>query len=152
MDMYKNNEPWAPSQRELCAVLTSVLKNEVSKSSAAEKRALETFTSITLIMDALDEVPPGHLQNEVLEFLDQLALLDLTNVRIVVVSRPETAIMDHLNRKNGWTCREILPGQVETDIRLFAEHEINKHGTLKLQPLEVKSKICDGLSRAAQGM
>jgi hypothetical protein len=152
VDMYKNNKPWTPSQEELCAVLTSILKNQVSKSSTLEKRALETFTSITLIVDALDEIPPGDLQNEVLGFLDQLASIDLRNVRIIVVSRPETAIMDHLNVQNGWTCREILPDQIEADIQVFAEHEINNHRALRLQPTDVKRRLCERLSRDAQGM
>lgn len=151
VEMFERNNPWAASQEELSQVLGSIIQNHVLRTAETERKAVETFTSLTLFLDGLDEIPVGA-QTEVLRLLKALASLESANTRIVVTSRPEFICQQYLNTANNWRCHEIPSEQVERDIWVFAEHEINCHGGLKLQSEEVKKNICRKLSKGAQGM
>jgi hypothetical protein len=109
-----------------------------------ERKATETFTSFTLFLDGLDEIPVGA-RTEVLCLLNALACLEPVNTRVVVTSRPDFIFQQHLNPVNNWRCHEIPSEEVERDIWVFAEHEINCHRGLKLQS-EVKKNICRKVS------
>ena len=89
---------------------------------------------------------------EVLCMLNSLASLNVVNVRIVVISRPEVLCQQYLNAANNWCCHEIPPEQVERDIWVFTEHEIDGHRALKQQSDETKQNICRKLSQRANGM
>jgi len=138
-------------QEELSQVLGSIMQNHVFQTAETERKAVEIFTSLTLFLDGLDEIPVGA-QTEVLCILNAVASLESVNTRIVVTSRPEFNCQQYLNTGNNWRCHEIPSEQVEKDTWLFAEHEINCHRGLKLQSEVVKKKICRKLSKGAQGM
>jgi hypothetical protein len=115
VEMFKRNNPWTASQDELSRVLCSIMQNHVLQTAETERKAAEIFTSFTLFLDGLDEIPVGA-QTEVLRLLNALACLESVNTRVVVTSRPYFIFPQHLNPVNNWRCHEIPSEQVERDI------------------------------------
>ena len=79
-----------------------------------EMLSLEAQPPIYIILDALDECPvtstvPPSPREEVLEFVDELVALHLSNVHICVTSRPEHDI------------RVVLEGLTEHPVSLHEE-------------------------------
>ena len=151
IDMYDKNYPWAASYEELSRILGSVLQNHVFQAIGPERKASNLYSSFTLFLDGLDEIPVTA-QVDILQTINSLVSLDLANVRVVVSSRPDYTCNQYLNPANNWRCHEIPAEQVERDIRVFAKHEIECHPGLKQLPEDTKENIYKRLSTGAQGM
>jgi hypothetical protein len=111
---------------------------------------------IYLIIDALDECPDSSTlpspREEVLNLLEELVALRLTNLRICVTSRPETdikAILEPL------ACRSISihdeTGQME-DIENYIRSVVNTGPKYRKWKEEDRRMVIDVLTERADGM
>jgi hypothetical protein len=109
--------------------------------------------TLTVVVDGLDEVPVADsLQDQFLTVLDELANFKTSNIRIIVVSRDQFTIKQHLQPESGWLAVSRTAQAVESDIDLFAQHSISSIKVLQKQSDELKASIRDRLGQGSIGM
>ena len=132
-----------PSDDALVGCLKNILK-------------LPNQAPVYLIVDALDECPniPAlrSPRAKVLNLIEELIKLKLSNLRICVTSRHETDIKNVLNPLN--FCSVSLHDQTEQkrDIEGYIESVINEHANNRGWGEEHKQLVIDVLTEKADGM
>lgn len=110
---------------------------------------LEThYDHATIVLDALDEVD-GKARGKLLSYLTLLVQPRKTLVKILVSSRNEPELFDHLGRSEN-IC--INSTDNAPDIRLYIEEEIEGRLLRGKARKDVKDKVKAALNAKAQGM
>lgn len=156
-DLYERSGQTVPSQTELCAILAAIAKSpdteEVDQGvHEVERRTNHSSSTITIILDGLDEVPTGRLQNQYFSVFDALAKLEASQLRIIVVSRFQNIIKHRLTGALGWECMSRTSEDVETDIDLFNQEQISEHHVLNALDSRIKTAIRKRLGQDRPGM
>jgi hypothetical protein len=126
----------------------------------ADMLKVEGQPIIYIIMDAIDECPNEYSNSSgletprewVLELVKKLVGLQLENVRICAVSRPEADIRGSLEPLASHTvCLHDEDGQ-KADISFYVESIINTHRNMRRWRPKDKVLVIDTLSQRASGM
>ncbi|KAJ3572718.1 hypothetical protein NPX13_g4955 [Xylaria arbuscula] len=118
------------------------------------------FSSVSLIIDALDECPSiNEERRNLLESLRRIVAKMPDNLHIFLTSRPESEIRTEMDdtfakRQDSFSCAMNLtsgPEGVNRDIGLYIDSTLAS-GTFKLWPPNLKAKAKDILVKRADGM
>ncbi|KAF8850696.1 hypothetical protein BDZ45DRAFT_632632 [Acephala macrosclerotiorum] len=157
-DLWEASKPHQASRSNLLTTLLDVLKyiccpTETSKNgSEVGKSATSLRSTVTLIIDGLDEGIAGYLRTEFLDTLETISTSQMANFRIINVSREDAEIKSYMDRNNGWTWSMRTAADVEHEVYMFAKVRISRHRMLKMQNQTIQDLICGLLSKGAGGM
>lgn len=155
VQVFHNNQPYPVSQNELREALAAVISNPNPKprNKGLERETdIATSNTITLIIDALDEVPSGFKQKQFFSVLEFLAQLNAPDFRLIVFSRASKGIQQHLKKQLGWSWMRRSDEDVEIDIDLFPQKQILEHAILNERPDRIKLSIRKCLGQGKTGM
>ncbi|TGO37754.1 hypothetical protein BHYA_0090g00440 [Botrytis hyacinthi] len=151
-DLYKNCKPYPPSTVQLTTLLLSIISSlEDPTATLAILEQTEACRSITLVIDGLDEVPPGKQRDGYLQVIEKLSSTQNPNFRIVIVSREEGDLKASFP-KGGWRWLIRDNAHVTLDIEQFVQARISNHRRLNSQSIEIKNLISRRLSQGSDGM
>jgi hypothetical protein len=122
-----------------------------------EMLSLEAQPPIYIILDALDECPvtstvPPSPREEVLEFVDELVALRLSNLHICVTSRPEHDIRVVLERLTEHPVSLHDESGQQEDITNYVTSFVHSNQRLQRWRDEDKNLVIKILSEKADGM
>ncbi|KAF2650331.1 HET-domain-containing protein [Lophiostoma macrostomum CBS 122681] len=135
-DVYEKNKPYQPSEKQLHDTLLSMLGSK----------------PITIMLDGLDEIPPGRRRDACLEFVEEILQLQVICNRLVVFSRGEADIRECLQPSVGWHQVAIPLKNIEKDIGTYVDAEISSGRKLRRLDAVVKSRIRQSLTVHCKGM
>jgi hypothetical protein len=112
--------------------------------------------TVYIIVDAIDECPnTGGVKSpreRVLELVEKLVGLDLSNVRICAISRPEADISSALASLASHTVSLHDEGGQKKDIANYVRSVVYSDKKMRRWRKEDKEAVIDALSRKANGM
>jgi hypothetical protein len=116
--------------------------------TAVMKTEFATYTHVFIIIDALDECFPEHVQVDLLETIQSLTITP--HAKLLVTSR-------HIPSIKGAIHADIMleVTAMETDVRLHAKARIYNNNTLKrliTKPPSMEEKVISTVVEKAQGM
>jgi hypothetical protein len=122
-----------------------------------EMLSLEAQPPIYIILDALDECPvtstvPPSPREEVLEFVDELVALHLSNLRICVTSRPEHDIRIVLERLTEYPVSLHDESGQQEDIANYVTSFVRSNQRMQRWRDDDKNLVIKTLSEKADGM
>ncbi|KAF7957821.1 hypothetical protein EAE96_003391 [Botrytis aclada] len=140
-ELYENCNPYPPSTVQLTTLLLSIVGSlEGSSPTTTNSENIEPCRSITLVIDGLDEIPPGKPRNGYLQVIEKLTSIQAPNFRIVIVSREEGDLKASFP-KDGWRWLMRDTAHVTLDIEQFVQARITNHRRLASQSTEIKTLI-----------
>jgi hypothetical protein len=117
---------------------------------------LEGQPSIYIIIDGLDECPNDigvvSPRERVLEQLEELVALQLSNIRICVTSRPEVDIQDSLTPLASYTVSLHDEEGQKKDIADYIRYVVYSDRRMRKWKEEHKEVVVETLSQKANGM
>jgi len=117
---------------------------------------LEGQSSIYIIIDGLDECPNDigvvSSRERVLEQLEELLALQLSNIRICVTSRPEADIQDSLTPLASYTVSLHDEERQKEDIADYVRYVVYSDRRMRKWKEEQKEMVVETLSQKANGM
>ncbi|KAF7868722.1 uncharacterized protein EAF02_009458 [Botrytis sinoallii] len=152
-ELYEKCKPYPPSTVQLTALILSIISSlQGSSATFTNSEQTEACRSITLVIDGLDEVPPGKQRDDYLRVIEKLSSIQNPNFRIVIVSREEGDLKASFPKNYGW--RWLIRGtaHVTLDIKQFVQARISNHRRLNSQSTEIKTLISRRLSQGSEGM
>lgn len=113
----------------------------------------EKFGDVFIVADALDECPKnGNLREELLELIKDMNTRSLSNIHLLVTSRPESDIEELLKSLSTTRVIPIQGSPIDADIKSYICNEISSDSKLKKFPIEEQKKIEKRLIEGADGM
>lgn len=117
---------------------------------------LERQSPIYIIIDGLDECPNDiglvSSRERVLEQLEELLALKLSNIRICVTSRPEADIQDSLTPLASYTVSLHDEEGQKKDIADYVKYVVYSDRRMRKWKEEHKEMVVETLSQKANGM
>ncbi|KAI9651286.1 hypothetical protein NHQ30_001324 [Ciborinia camelliae] len=152
-ELYENWKPYPAPTNQLTTLLLSIIRSITGSSiqSAVSSHA-EVIKSITLIIDGLDEVPPGKPRDGFLKVIGELKSIEHQRFRVIVVSREEGDIKSSFPKDDGWQWLMRDTVHITLDIEQFVQARITNHRRLNSQSSEIKNLISERLSQGSKGM
>jgi hypothetical protein len=126
-----------PSTQELELILPIVVKS---------------LNNAYLVVDALDECPKGLEREKLLKLVQRIMLLSLSNLHLLVTSRPESDIKNVLSLLLTGSVVSVQGSAVNSDIELYICEELAMDSKLSKWPNHIKADIKDTLVAGANGM
>jgi hypothetical protein len=117
----------------------------------AEMKELDIF----IVADALDECPKGRekgFREELLELIVEVKAWPISNIHLLVTSRPEPDIGEKLTPLLTTKAISIQGSEVESDIKLYIGSQLSTDPKLRKWSSEVKEEIEKTLIAGAKGM
>jgi hypothetical protein len=149
----KHGSLGSASQFDLCTALAAVATNPDLETADQDTSTQNTSSStITIVLDGLDEVPSGELQKQYFDVIEALAKLQASQLRIIVVSRFQTVIKNRLKATLGWKCMRRTVDDVESDIDIFNGSQISQNEILRGLDTKLKKIIRSELGQGRPGM
>ena len=132
--------------------LLEVMSSITSESAREDSDGTFKAVPVVLVFDALDEVPFGAQRDAILDFLNDLSIAKLNCLRIIVSSRRDIDIEEHLVISGDWKAQPIDAGHVNHDIGLFVKGQMSSHSRLKMQSHQIQDMISKNIVGMANGM
>ncbi|KAK6607214.1 ankyrin repeat protein [Botrytis cinerea] len=152
-ELYESCKPYPPSTVQLTTLLLSIVSSlEAFPAMLTNSEQTEACQSITLVVDGLDEVPPGKPRDGYLQVIEKLNSIQDPNFRIVIVSREEGDLKSSFPKDYGWTWLIRDTAHITLDIEQFVQARISNHRRLNSQSTEIKTLISRRLSQGCDGM
>ncbi|KAK5701502.1 hypothetical protein LTR97_004317 [Elasticomyces elasticus] len=146
----------SPSDAEFEDALFKTLGRLRADYTCPEEGSSARIRSVTIVLDALDELPPGTQKNRVLAFITRLHHFAqkpaLFQLRLALFTRPESSIKDLCLPAGCWTVAEVPPNEIKRDISIFIRQSIEDHPRMRNQADEKKQNAVEVVTGAAQGM
>ncbi|KAK5125660.1 hypothetical protein LTR85_011934 [Meristemomyces frigidus] len=112
--------------------------------------------SVTVVMDAIDELPSVDFRNEVLGLVEELhnfgQKCNRLALRVSLCGRWHDDLHSVCEPAVGWVVKHMPPLEIELDIKTFILERINKNRNMRRQPEHSKKGLCEMITRSAQGM
>jgi hypothetical protein len=105
---------------------------------------------VSLVVDALDEIPTAKATQEVVEKLARLLHL-IPQLSLLTTSRPEEDILDML-RGHGFVVVPLDPCNVNHDIATYVGEEIKRSWNLRKLSPSLQQTVITTLGNKADGM
>ena len=137
---------------DMFKALLEVMSSISSESALENSDDTYKAVPVVLVFDALDEVPFGAQRDAILDFLNDLSTAKPNCLRIIVTSRRDIDIEEHLVTSGGWKAQRIDAGYVNHDIRLFVRGQMSSHSRLKMQSHQIQDMISMKIVGMANGM
>lgn len=93
------------------------------------------------MIDGLDEVPFGSARTAIIKAIQEIAELQLTHVKVLILSRPESDIRESLETNARWKQQAIPRDATNCDIAIFVKQEMARNTQFKSLPETSKSEI-----------
>jgi hypothetical protein len=136
------------------AILKSAMKSGMPLSVGLLEECIRSLASdvgrISLMIDALDEIPTTRATQEVVEGLTRL-LHAVPELSILTTSRPEQDILDMLEQANSTTML-LDPASINLDIAVYVREQIKRCRNLRQLSPSLQEKVITTLGRRSDGM
>jgi hypothetical protein len=153
-DLYERDRSFgSASQSDLCTALAAIAMNpNIETADQVSLKQCTSQSTITILLDGLDQVPLGDLRKQYFNVIDALAKLQAPQLRIVVVSRFQTVIKNCLKEHLGWKHMSRTLDDVESDVDIFNEGQISQNEILSGLGVHLKRTIRSRLGQGRPGM
>lgn len=113
---------------------------------------IEELDQAYIVIDALDECPKIGEREQLLTVIEEMMQRPVNNLHILVTSRREPDIEEHLVPLLTSPAVALQGSDVDLDIQLHITHQLTTDAKLKRWPNDIKSEIETTLLNGAHGM
>jgi hypothetical protein len=114
------------------------------------RRVTKAFVDVHIVIDALDESPPGHTRDSVLDVVAQIQKWSIKHLHVLVTSRDESDIRIELAELR--VKQLLIPSQeVDNDIAKYVAQNLRSQRALRKWENNF-AEIERSLTRKAHGM
>lgn len=159
--MHKHNSI-GPSENNFRDTLFAILHRWQTQvlDMSSNRQSMDTDSvhhvrSLTVVMDAIDELPSIKLRDDMLRFVEQLHALDREHphfrVRVALCSR-ESDVIRRVCSSPGWNVIVMPASEIQEDIRKFIRERIRQSLNMRSMPESDQERVCERVAAKAQNM